>query len=65
MKELNIKSRGFDFEPEVTAKVHKRGMKICEVPISYHGRPFHEGKKINRKDGLIALLVLLRYRIFD
>lgn len=65
LKEINLKSRRFDFEPEVTAKILKRGIRIYEVPISYAGREYHEGKKIGAKDGLFAVWTLLKYRLFD
>jgi len=65
LKEMNLKSKRFDFEPEVTAKILKRGIRIYEVPISYAGREYSEGKKIGPKDGLIAIWTLIKYRIFD
>ncbi len=65
IRSLPLKSDRFDFEPEVTAKVLKRGYKLFEVPISYDGRGFGEGKKITWRDGLVALYCLLRYRIMD
>jgi glycosyltransferase involved in cell wall biosynthesis len=65
IRSLPLKSNRFDFEPEVTAKVLKRGYKLFEVPISYDGRGFGEGKKITWRDGLVALYCLLRYRIMD
>jgi glycosyltransferase involved in cell wall biosynthesis len=55
-------SKGFDFEPEITARVLRRNHKIYEVPISYAGRTYEEGKKITFKDGLIAFWTLLKYR---
>ncbi len=65
LKSLNLKCTGFDFCPEVTAKVRKRGYKIVEVPISYHGRSTDEGKKIRWQDGLEAFLTLIKYRLVD
>ena len=65
IKGIPLRSRRFDFEPEVTAKVLKRGYRIYEVPISYNGREWNEGKKISWKDGVIALWILLRYRVTD
>lgn len=62
LKELDLKSKRFDFEPEVTAKILKRGIRIYEVPISYTGREYDEGKKITWRDGLVALWTLLKYR---
>ena len=60
---ITIKSNRFDFEPEITAKVLRRGYRIYEVPISYAGREYHEGKKITWKDGFRALYTLIRYRV--
>lgn len=65
LREINLKSKRFDFEPEVTAKILKRGFRIYEVPISYAGREYTEGKKIGWQDGLIALWTLLKYRFAD
>jgi glycosyltransferase involved in cell wall biosynthesis len=62
---MKLRSRRFEFEPEITAKVLKRGFRIYEVPISYNGREWHEGKKIKWTDGPIALWTLIRYRITD
>lgn len=58
-----IVSDGFGFEPEFTAKVARRGLRIYEVPISYSGRSYAEGKKITWKDGMAALWTILRFRI--
>jgi len=65
IKDIPLRSRRFDFEPEVTAKVLKRGHRIFEVPISYYGREYDEGKKIGWKDAPIALWTLLKYRFVD
>ena len=62
---LDIKASGFEFEPEVTAKVLRQGIRIYEVPISYAGREFHEGKKITWRDGLVALWTLVKFRFVD
>lgn len=63
LEELDLQSTGFEFCPEVTAKILKRKIKIYEVPISYYPRSKKEGKKINAiKDGLIAVWTLLKYR---
>jgi len=59
---LTIESDKFDFEPEITAKVLRRGFRIYEVPISYAGRELSEGKKITWKDGIGALRALIKYR---
>jgi glycosyltransferase involved in cell wall biosynthesis len=62
---INLRANGFDFEPEVTAKVLRRGVRIYEVPISYSGREFDEGKKITWHDGLVALRTLIKYRFIE
>jgi hypothetical protein len=62
---LDLRSNGFGIEPEITAKIFKRGYRVYEVPITYDGRTYEEGKKIGWKDGLVALWVLLRYRFRD
>ncbi len=59
---LTIVSNRFDFEPEITAKVLRRGFRIYEVPISYAGREFDEGKKITWRDGVSAVKALVRFR---
>jgi hypothetical protein len=63
-RSLEIKSRGFGVEAEVTAKFLRRGHRIYEVPISYKARGREEGKKLNWTDGLEALWILLRIRLF-
>jgi len=65
IKDIKIKSNRFNFEPEITAKVLKRKLRIYEVPISYTGREYSEGKKINWKDGLRAIYALIKYRLMD
>lgn len=60
-----LRSRAFEIEPELTAKILKQGYTIFEVPISYNGRNFHEGKKIGWKDGFSAVRTLVRYRFVD
>jgi glycosyltransferase involved in cell wall biosynthesis len=62
---LKLRSRRFEFEPEITAKVLKRRYRIYEVPISYNGREWTEGKKIKWTDAPIAAWTLLRYRFTD
>lgn len=62
LKGIKIKSNRFDFEPEITAKVLKRGYRIYEVPIYYAGRDYAEGKKITWRDGVSALWALIRFR---
>jgi glycosyltransferase involved in cell wall biosynthesis len=65
VREIPLRCRRFDFEPEITAKVLKRGHRIYEVPISYNGREWDEGKKIRWTDGPIALWTLIRFRFTD
>lgn len=65
IRDIPLRSKRFDFEPEVTAKVLKRGHRIYEVPISYNGREWDEGKKISWRDGVIALWTLIYYRFTD
>lgn len=62
-KSLNLQAKRFEFEPEVTAKILKRGIRIWEVPISYAGREYQEGKKISWRDGLPALWTLVKERV--
>ncbi len=62
IKSLQLNCRRFEFEPEVTAKILRQGIRIYEVPISYAGREYWEGKKIAWHDGFIALFTLIRYR---
>ena len=63
LKSLQLESDRFGFEPEVTAKILMKGIRIYEVPISYAGREFSEGKKITWKDGLQAFYLLCKYRL--
>lgn len=65
VRKINIKSPRFDFEPEITAKILKAHLRIKEVPISYKGRGWSEGKHITWKDGFAAILTLLRFRLTD
>lgn len=65
LKEVKFSSKRFGFEPEFTAKVAKKGYSIYEVPISYHGRAYKEGKKITWKDGLAALYWIIYFRLKD
>jgi len=62
LKSINLECERFEFCPEITAKIARRGVKIFEVPISYRPRHKNEGKKINWRDGLEALWTLLKYR---
>ena len=63
VKGMELKCRRFEFEPEVTAKLLRRGHQIKEVPISYNPRTAEEGKKIKWRDGVIAVWTLLKYRL--
>jgi glycosyltransferase involved in cell wall biosynthesis len=65
IRDIPLHSRRFEFEPEVTAKVLKRGYRIFEVPISYYGREYHEGKKITWRDAPLAFWTLIKYRFVD
>lgn len=65
VKDMPIHARGFEFEPEFTAKILKKGIRIYEVPISYNGREWDEGKKIKWTDAPIALWTLFKYRFTD
>ena len=63
MRELRLQSRGFEIEPEITAKITKRGVKIGEVPVAYAPRP---DKKLRRfRDGFRSLFALIRYRFVE
>jgi glycosyltransferase involved in cell wall biosynthesis len=61
-RKLKLREPGWGFDPEITARILKMGNRIYEVPISYAGREFNEGKKISWRDGFVVLLTLLRYR---
>ena len=63
MDDLALRADKFDLEPEITAKILRRGVRIYEVPISYAGREFHEGKKITWRDGFSALWTLVKFRV--
>ncbi len=65
LKSIPIRSDRFGFEPEITMKAAKRKLRIYEVPISYHGRTYEEGKKIGWKDGVKALGVILHFWLID
>ena len=62
---MPLRSRGFEFEPEFTAKVLKRNARIFEVPITFNPRDYSEGKKIKMKDAFVAVWALIRYRFSD
>jgi len=65
LKGIELKSKRFGFEPEITVKLAKKGCRFYEVPISYHGRTYEEGKKITWKDGVAALYCMIRFRLAD
>ena len=65
LTKINIKSKRFDFEPEITAKIFKKKFRVYEVPITYRGRTYKEGKKITWKDAFWAIWALIKYRITD
>jgi len=65
LRSMSLNSNGFGIEPEITAKVFKRGYRVYEVPITYDGRGYKEGKKITWQDGIVALWVLLKYRFTE
>jgi glycosyltransferase involved in cell wall biosynthesis len=65
LRSFKLESDGFGIEPELTAKIFKRGYRVYEVPITYDGRGYEEGKKITWRDGVVALWVLLKYRFIE
>lgn len=65
LKEIEIKTSRFGFEPEITVKLAKKGCRFYEVPISYYGRTYEEGKKITWKDGVAALYFMIRFKLAD
>jgi glycosyltransferase involved in cell wall biosynthesis len=65
VKDMQLKATRFDFEPEITAKILKKGYRILEVPIKFKPRSFMEGKKINFIDGIKAVYYLIKYRFVD
>ncbi len=65
LRSFTLDSDGFGIEPELTAKIFKRGYRVYEVPITYDGRGYDEGKKITWRDGVVALWVLLKYRFTE
>ena len=64
-KSLKLRSNRFEIEPEITAKLAKHGYRIYEVPVSYSGRGYKEGKKIGWKDGVKAIWAIIKYRLAD
>jgi hypothetical protein len=65
LRSFALHSNGFGIEPEITAKIFKRKFRVYEVPITYDGRGYDEGKKITWRDGVVALWVLLKYRFIE
>jgi glycosyltransferase involved in cell wall biosynthesis len=65
LRGMVLRSNKFEIEPELTAKIFKRGYRVCEMPITYYGRSYHEGKKITWRDGATALWTLVKYRFTD
>jgi len=65
LKSINLRSDRFNIEPEITAKVFKRKLRVFEVPINYSGRDYSEGKKITWRDGVWAVTALVKYRFVD
>jgi len=65
LRSFTLHSNGFGIEPEMTAKIFKRGYRVYEVPITYDGRGYEEGKKIGWRDGVVAIWVLLKYRFTE
>lgn len=65
IKSIHLKANGFDIEPEMTARILKKGITICEIPISYSPRRVEEGKKIGWRDGIVAIYTLIYWRIFS
>jgi glycosyltransferase involved in cell wall biosynthesis len=65
LRSMTLRSNGFGIEPELTAKIFKRGYRVYEIPITYDGRGYDEGKKIGWRDGVVALWVLLRFRFTE
>ena len=65
LRSFTLDSNGFGIEPEITAKIFKRGYRVYEVPITYDGRGYEEGKKITWRDGVVALWVLMKYRFTE
>jgi len=65
IKDINLKENRFGFEPEITAKIAKKNLKIYEVGVKYYGRKYSEGKKITWKDGFSAIRCILKYNLFN
>jgi len=65
LRSMTLKSNRFGIEPELTAKIFKRGYRVYEIPITYDGRGYSEGKKITWRDGIVAIWTLLKYRFTE
>jgi hypothetical protein len=65
LRSMTLRSDGFGIEPELTAKIFKRRYRVYEIPITYDGRGYEEGKKITWRDGVTALWILLKYRFTE
>ena len=65
IKSIDIKENRFGFEPEITAKIARKNIRIFEVGISYYGRTYDEGKKIGWRDGFRAIYCIIKYRFTD
>jgi len=65
LRSMTLESNGFGIEPEITAKIFKRGYRVYEVPITYAGRTYDQGKKITWTAGVVAVWVLLKYRVIE
>jgi glycosyltransferase involved in cell wall biosynthesis len=65
VQRLKLESKSFTVEPEITAKIARMGCRVYEVPISYHGRTYEEGKKIGWRDGLLAVGAIIRFGLLD
>ena len=65
LTKFTLRANRFDFEPEITAKLSKMGLRIVELPVSYKPREFTDGKKIHWKDGFEAIYTLVKYRFID
>jgi len=65
IKSINLKEKSFGIEPEITVKLSKKKLKFFEVPVSYNGRSYEDGKKIHLKDAFIAIYCIIKYKFFD
>lgn len=65
IRNMKLNSNGFSIEPEITAKIFKKKMRVYEVPVVYYGRNYEEGKKITWRQGFSAIFALIWYRFFD